>query len=665
MVYSKSLPAAHIKSFRSVLEAEKISVHWPRKDQCDTCIAYKTKTITVEEYEQHTLRQKAGRAAKELLKNSASNEKLVVTVDLQSVLTCPKVSASQSYYKLKLQVHNFTIYSLNNKDVQLCLAQGGVQGGVTTLYPAQVGHKAQGGVTSNECEWLAPNIRTILQAYLMPRSKQGVKRPPVDTDNLKTAIDDVLQREFSVGKAARNNSVSKTTLLRHLKAHKSLNNEEFLYTSNIKCKQVFSAQEETLLADYTLMASKLHYGLSKEALAKLAYQFGVANNKNMPPKWLEKEKAGNEGRKILISLRKPEATSLSRATSFNKANVSAFFKNLNSCLDRFQFSPDRVYNLDETGNSAVHNPPRVLAKKGQKQIGSLISGEHGVNITMIAAVNAVGNHVPPMLIFPRVLHRAQSDVLINQGGSNEELFFDYMKHFIAHVKPTQENKLLIIIDNHETHISVPVINLAKANRIILLTMPPHTSHRLQPLDRTVFGPYESFYGEACRDWMVNNPGKTISIYDVSEIIGKAFAKAFTITNIVSGFAVTGICPYNENLFGEEEFLSSYVTDRPYYVENVCDQNKEHNIEPEPGPSGIRGNVQSTSSSVVATIVSPEMRTEMEETENRIDEKEIEQGDYVLVKLMGKKNTGYFVAVVDEILEDGYNVTYLLQTHCGG
>jgi hypothetical protein len=30
------------------------------------------------------------------------------------------------------------------------------------------------------------------------------------------------------------------------------------------------------------------------------------------------------------------------------------------------------------------------------------SGERGINVTMIVAVNAIGNHVPPMLIFPRV-----------------------------------------------------------------------------------------------------------------------------------------------------------------------------------------------------------------------------------------------------------------------
>jgi hypothetical protein len=43
----------------------------------------------------------------------------------------------------------------------------------------------------------------------------------------------------------------------------------------------------------------------------------------------------------------------------------------------------------------------MLAPRGIKQLGSMISGERGQHFTMIAAINAVGNHLPPMLIFPR------------------------------------------------------------------------------------------------------------------------------------------------------------------------------------------------------------------------------------------------------------------------
>lgn len=69
-------------------------------------------------------------------------------------------------------------------------------------------------------------------------------------------------------------------------------------------------------------------------------------------------------------------------------------------------------------------------------------------------------------------------------------------------------------------------------------MPPHTSHKLQPLDRTVFGPYKTFYNEASKEWMINNSRKPLSIYDVFAKIGKAYSKAFTTATIVKDFSVT-------------------------------------------------------------------------------------------------------------------------------
>jgi hypothetical protein len=78
------------------------------------------------------------------------------------------------------------------------------------------------------------------------------------------------------------------------------------------------------------------------------------------------------------------------------------------------------------------------------------------------------------------------------GWSNSSIFVEYLKHFIQHVKPSNNNKVLLIFYNHESHCSADV-TLAKENGIILLTIPTHTSHQLQPLDRSVFGPYKTYY----------------------------------------------------------------------------------------------------------------------------------------------------------------------------
>nr|CAI5836599.1 unnamed protein product [Callosobruchus analis] len=125
--------ATHLKAFKCILRDEKVSIHKPRKDQCDTCVGFKCGNISEVEYNDHREKEKAGRERKAFLKTSANEENLVLTMDLQSVLTCPRLLASKIHYKLKLQLHNFTIYVLNDKKVAL-----------------YVWHEANGGVSSNE-----------------------------------------------------------------------------------------------------------------------------------------------------------------------------------------------------------------------------------------------------------------------------------------------------------------------------------------------------------------------------------------------------------------------------------------------------------------------------------------------------------------------------------
>lgn len=96
----------------------------------------------------------------------------------------------------------------------------------------------------------------------------------------------------------------------------------------------------------------------------------------------------------------------------------------------------------------------------------------------------------------------------------------------------------------------------------MLSFPPHCSHKLQPLDRTVFGPFKRVVNSASSAWMVNHPGSTMTIYDIPGIVKIAFPMSFTQSNIISGFAVTGIFPFNRDIFSEADFLPSDVTNRP-------------------------------------------------------------------------------------------------------
>jgi hypothetical protein len=97
-----------------------------------------------------------------------------------------------------------------------------------------------------------------------------------------------------------------------------------------------------------------------------------------------------------------------------------------------------MYKLDGTGNSAVHVFPKIICAKGIKQVGSVTSGEVGINVALVIAVNASGNHVPLMLILPRahfknhMLTGTPTASLAGAhptGWSNGWLVGDYLKLF--------------------------------------------------------------------------------------------------------------------------------------------------------------------------------------------------------------------------------------------
>ncbi|KAF2885597.1 hypothetical protein ILUMI_20581 [Ignelater luminosus] len=153
-----------------------------------------------------------------------------------------------------------------------------------------------------------------------------------------------------------------------------------------------------------------------------------------------------------------------------------------------------------------------------------------------------------------------------------------IRHFIKMISSTKENPTLVITDNHESHLASEVLNIAKENGVILRTIPPHTSHKLQTLDLSVFGLFQNFYNAAVDSWIVRHPGQTLTIYNVAELVGQAFDKFMTPSNIKSEFGKTGIFPFDRDIFTEDEFLTSKVTNRSLNEEAQL-QSRDHKIPP--------------------------------------------------------------------------------------
>lgn len=390
------------------------------------------------------------------------------------------------------------------------------------------------------------------------------KNAPVSAKQLEEAIKAIQKNNVSVRAAAKAFSLSRVTLQRYLS--KASSGEGSVSTSSKSIdvlksgkSTVFTPDQEAALMEYLLKSSDMYFGLSSTEVKVLAFDYAKKLNLNVPG-WEEKKQAGIEWfrgfmkRHPNLSIRKPEATSLARATSFNKENVSQFFTHLRTVLDQFKFEPRQIWNMDETGVTTVQTPNRVISRRGFKQVGRITSAERGTLVTLASAVSATGVSIPPFFIFPRVNFKDHfirdgpvgcAGTANPSGWMNATHFLEFLKHFKNHSGASKDSPVLLVLDNHESHLSIDALEYCTENGITVLSFPPHCSHKLQPLDRTVFGLFKKGINTYSDYWITNNPGKTMTIYDIPGIVREALPLAMTIPNILSGFRTTGMARSEE------------------------------------------------------------------------------------------------------------------------
>ena len=298
------------------------------------------------------------------------------------------------------------------------------------------------------------------------------------------------------------------------------------------------------------MESKFH-GLTGYDVRLLAYQLAEENkinhrfNSGVAGKmWLR----NFLGRHPEISLRSPEPTSMARARGFNKKSVTKFYDILDGLP---HFPPHRIFNCDETGITTTgKTPSKILAAKGKKQVGIMTSSERGVLSTVVACMSAGGSYVPPYIIFPRARLRPEltdgappgtAFACHPTGWMQTEIFALWFEHFLKFVKPTECDPALLILDGHHTHTkNLQFLKKASENHVTVVTIPPHCSHRLQPLDVSFMKPLSTAYTRSVELFLRNYPGRSVTLLQISRLFGEAYVKVATPSNAMSGFSETDI-----------------------------------------------------------------------------------------------------------------------------
>lgn len=399
--------------------------------------------------------------------------------------------------------------------------------------------------------------------------KRKTERGKYGNEKLTSALEAV-RAGIPVAQASRHYGIPQRTLKRHKDGLVATPGQSNLGRHRL----VLTSEVERELYLHIKNMERSMYGLTALTVRRLAYE--IAQKSGLPNPFSDKTKmagkdwlAGFLSRHKDLSLRQPQATSLSRVVGFNKPQVKHFFDIYRELLNEYKFQPSRIWNMDETGITNVHKPGKVVATKGTRQVSKVTSGERGQNVTVICAMNAVGSYIPPVFIFPRkrVAERMIAGAppgslcFANESGwSDSEQFLKWLNHFVSATNASTSTPQLILLDGHHSHKTLDAVLFAREYGIHLITFPPHCTHKLQPLDRTLFKALKSAYNASADSWLISNPGKGISLYEVAGIFGKAYLRAATQEKAINGFRTCGIWPYDPEVFSDSDFIAAGVTE---------------------------------------------------------------------------------------------------------
>jgi DDE superfamily endonuclease len=127
---------------------------------------------------------------------------------------------------------------------------------------------------------------------------------------------------------------------------------------------------------------------------------------------------------------------------------------------------------------------------------------------------------------------------------------------------------LLILDGHNSHTTADFLDYAYEHNIIVICLPPHTTHHLQPCDVAVFSPLASEWKKAVDQSFAE--GEPVDRYNLLKTYAKARKIAFKSSTIQEAFRLTGIWPLDINAIPVEAYGPSMATSTQLSVPGVPD-----------------------------------------------------------------------------------------------
>lgn len=381
---------------------------------------------------------------------------------------------------------------------------------------------------------------------------------------LEAAAKAVQDNRCSVNAASKDFKIPRRTLRDYLLKRTT--------SSKLGRNTILSPQLEADLCERIIRLANVGYPVTSKIIRSSVYTFCVDNNikhnfnndkKLAGPDWLKSFLA----RHPEIAKRKSQSMNPGRASKLNPVVVGDYFKKLETVIETLGVmqKPECMYNVDEKGcRLCLHKEPQVYAQKGSKNV-RIVGQEHGENVTIVSCGNALGNIIPPMILFKGFRMKSEwmdglppgsIAAMTPKGSMTCEIFAQWLDHL---AKYKSQGKCLLIFDGAKCHLDYKIVEAAENHQITLFCLPSQTTHELQPFDKSVFGPFETYWDQEVLQFMRHNPGNSLTKQRFSAIFTHVWDKVCTPANIKAGFRATGIYPFQPDIIPDTAFAPSTVT----------------------------------------------------------------------------------------------------------
>ncbi len=235
--------------------------------------------------------------------------------------------------------------------------------------------------------------------------------------------------------------------------------------------------------------------------------------------------------------------------------LTEYFELFNSLRQEYKIEAEDIYNMDEKGFlMGVIQQSHVLISVAEKEAFLRQDGNREW-VSIIETIEVTGEPLPSYIIFKAAyqqdswfekLNNSSSKIATSsKGWTDNELGLLWLKqHFEVETAKRQRGEYrMLLLDGHESHCTLEFIEFAVEKKIILLVLPPHTTHLLQPLDVAIFQPLSKYYSVEL-ETHIREKHYWLEKDDFIVYYQTAREKTLQERNILSAWRTTGLVPCN-------------------------------------------------------------------------------------------------------------------------